>query len=161
MDYVFHIMDIPLFYYAIVVDAAVVLFLCKRKLSLCLLLPYLFLILSFTILVRYPSTDRHLIFQPFWSYEQWHKQREQVISNIFMFIPVGALASDNWSWKSIPFASGFSLLIEFSQFLTRRGYCEFDDIFHNTLGTIIGVFLYFGIIKIYKYYSYKLQQNNR
>ena len=32
----------------------------------------------------------------------------------------------------------FSSVIELSQLALKRGLCEFDDVFHNTLGCVIG-----------------------
>ena len=32
----------------------------------------------------------------------------------------------------------FSSVIELSQLVLKRGLCEFDDVFHNTLGCVIG-----------------------
>ena len=150
MDFVFRIMDIPLWYYALAVAMAIVLFLCKRKWSLCLLIPYLFLVIAITILVRSPADNRQTILQPFWSYTQWDKQKEQVITNILMFIPIGFLAGNLWKWKAIPIAAGLSALIELTQYFTKRGYCEFDDIFHNTLGAFLGLLIYLGVSWLYK-----------
>ena len=32
----------------------------------------------------------------------------------------------------------FSSVIELSQLVLKRGLCEFDDVFHNTLGCAVG-----------------------
>ena len=149
MDFVFRIMDIPLWYYAVAAAMAIVLFLCRRKWSLCLLIPYLFLIVAITILVRKSMASSKLILQPFWSYGKWKDQSNQVLANILMFIPVGILARNLWKWKSIPFAAGFSAMIELTQYFTKRGYCEFDDIFHNTLGALLGLLICLGISWLY------------
>ena len=46
----------------------------------------------------------------------------------------------------------FSSVIELSQLLLKRGLCEFDDVFHNTLGCVIGygvgVMMLWGIGKV-------------
>ena len=39
-----------------------------------------------------------------------------------------------------------SVCIELTQYFTGRGLLEFDDIFHNTLGTVIGYFIMKKII---------------
>lgn len=43
------------------------------------------------------------------------------------------------------FGFSFSVCIEFLQLVWKRGTCEFDDIFHNTLGCMIGYGIYKGI----------------
>ena len=161
MDFVFRIMDIPLWYYAVAAAIAIVLFLCKRKWSLSLLVLYLFLVVAIMILVRKPMASSKLILQPFWSYGKWKDQSNQVISNILMFIPVSFLAANLWSWKATPFAAAFSAMIELTQYFTKRGYCEFDDIFHNTLSAVLGVLLYYGVLQIRKIISQNKNQNVR
>lgn len=44
------------------------------------------------------------------------------------------------------FLIGFSIRIEFSQGVLDIGLCEFDDMFNNSLGALIG----FGAIKLLK-----------
>ena len=45
-------------------------------------------------------------------------------------------------WKALVIGGGFSLLIEVSQFVFKRGFAEFDDVFHNVLGCAIGFGVY-------------------
>ena len=40
---------------------------------------------------------------------------------------------------------GFSVLIETLQFFLKRGFAEFDDVFHNGLGCMIGFGVYVGV----------------
>ena len=60
-----------------------------------------------------------------------------------MFVPVGVLAGCRWKWKGI-LAAGLSVEIEILQLITARGLCEFDDIFHNMIGAVIGI----GVVMI-------------
>lgn len=39
-------------------------------------------------------------------------------------------------------ALAFSVFIEATQYFTGRGLCEFDDVFHNTLGACIGFIIW-------------------
>lgn len=96
--------------------------------------------------VRYEN-DQH--FQPelFWSWRVWDRQREQILTNVFMFIPVGVLVGLIWRWRGICFAAGLSSVIEIVQLITARGLCEFDDVIHNTFGTVIGI----GIVVILRH----------
>ena len=44
--------------------------------------------------------------------------------------------------------AGLSALIEKLQLVSRRGLCEFDDIFHNILGAAIGIRIVMAVRKI-------------
>ena len=71
---------------------------------------------------------------------------ENVFGNIILFVPYGFLGILYTKLKNI-----FLLLliffiviniIEFSQFYFKRGFADIDDIILNTLGVIIGYFIY-------------------
>lgn len=66
--------------------------------------------------------------------------RVGVVSNIWLFVPLGTglyrIFQKKWVLL-IPFV--FSVLIETTQYITRLGIAEFDDVFGNTLGGWIGV----------------------
>ena len=98
---------------------------------------YYFLILVETVLLRKPYEGQHFQPEMFWSWKIWNKQKEQIIINIMMFVPIGFLISRMWKWKGLLVALGFSLAIELLQLITARGLCEFDDLFHNMLGASI------------------------
>ena len=66
-------------------------------------------------------------------------QKEQILANVIMFLPVGMLVGWIWRWKGLWVAFGLSAAIEILQLVTSRGLCEFDDVFHNMVGAIIGV----------------------
>ena len=110
---------------------------------------YCFLILAVTILIRKPFDGIH--FQPelFWSWKQWGKQREQIVTNIIMFIPIGILTGWLWRWRGLIFAAGLSVGIEVFQLITSRGLCEFDDVLHNTIGAVIGLALIMAVKRGY------------
>ena len=44
--------------------------------------------------------------------------------------------------------AGFSILIELLQFIFKRGFAEFDDVFHNVLGCAIGFGVYVLIARL-------------
>ena len=100
---------------------------------------YVFLILAETVLIRRVTPGSH--FQPelFWSWKQWKVQKNQILTNIVMFIPVGVLAGRMWKWRGLWVAVGVSAGIEVLQLVTSRGLCELDDVIHNTIGALIGV----------------------
>ena len=143
-------LSIVLFLLAIVV----LVFFWRRKGSrwtaTFLLVEYLVWIVFLVIFFRTPLPERRAILTPFWghdpSLEGYNHLHPQVIMNVLVFIPVGVLlgcVSDRMKlWKTLLYGASFSILIEVLQYVTRRGYAEFDDVFHNTLGCLIGFVLY-------------------
>ena len=71
-------------------------------------------------------------------------QKEQILTNVVVFVPVGMLVGWIWRWRGLWFAAGLSIAIELLQLVTSRGLCEFDDVFHNMIGAVIGI----GIVMI-------------
>lgn len=125
-------------------------FFCKYLLSLFVVL--LFIITFFTRTYREGIAYN---FQPFWSYyEAIVKGRSamaaEVIMNIVFFIPLGILLGLSFKvikWYHVLLVSlGISMAIELLQFVFNRGFAEFDDLFNNVLGSLIG----FGLFKLVK-----------
>lgn len=138
IDYVFSLVDIPIYYYLIAFVVGCV-FWRTVNWDIGLLFGYLFLVLATTILVRQSSPGPHFKPEPFWSWRAWDTQRGQIIANVIMFIPIGFLAGYRGGWKSLVVAIVISCLIEVLQLVTGRGLCEFDDVFHNCIGAVVGV----------------------
>ena len=107
---------------------------------------YLFLILAVTVLDRTPGPKMTYELIPFWSYGV-KSLRMEILLNVILFIPVGLLAP---KWKTVGLAAGDSMLIELAQLVSFRGLFEFDDVIHNTLGTVIGVLIVLGIRRVKK-----------
>ena len=137
-------MDIPWWYYAVAVLLCVAVWRIWKKLSLGILAGYAFLILTETVLIRKPFLGEHIKLELFWSWKQWNVQKEQILTNVAMFIPIGVLAGWLWKWKGLLVAAGLSLLVEVLQLITSRGLLEFDDVLHNMIGTAVGV----GIVMV-------------
>ena len=119
---------------------------CK-KVKVGLLVGYAFFALAITVLDREPFIGTHFQPQLLWSWSV-PRLRDQIIMNVVGFMPVGFLlastlrgicGNDRSMWLAIPLAALFSLSIELLQLVTSRGLFEFDDILHNSLGTVIGV----------------------
>ena len=144
IDYVFGLLDIPWWYYAIAVFLGVAAWRIWKKPSLGFLIGYSFLILAETVLIRKPFMGVHLKLELFWSWQQWNVQKEQILTNVAMFIPIGALAGWLWKWKGLLVAAGFSIAIELLQLVTTRGLMEFDDVLHNMIGAVVGA----GIVMV-------------
>lgn len=111
---------------------------------------YVVIILHITLLSRTPSVRRKML-TPFWEYREliygvdklyWFGQ---IIGNIVMLMPLGVFLCLMYRRLNaihigiIGFACSVS--IELTQYFTGRGLWEFDDIFHNTLGAVIGYFV--------------------
>ena len=91
----------------------------------------------------------------------------EIIENLVLFIPFTVLLL--WSfrekiisrsvklfvtlWKSIEVVFAFSLMIEFLQLFLRLGTFQLSDLFYNTLGGLIGGFIYWC--------GYKLTHRNK
>ena len=118
-----------------------------------LLLEYLFVLIFLAVLTRTPSAERSFNLTPFWSYEAVRNGRTdllvQNIANVGAFVPVGlllgcVLGKDRWG-KVLLVGGGFSVLIETLQFVLRRGFTEFDDVWHNVVGCAVGLGVYMGV----------------
>ena len=72
--------------------------------------------------------------------------------NVLAFVPIGLLlgcAFERLRWKTVlMIGAGFSILIELLQFIFKRGFAEFDDVFHNVLGCAIGFGVYVLIARL-------------
>jgi len=139
------------------------LFRSKKALSwsvALLAVEYYFLILSSTVFFRPHSSWKHN-FTPFWSYKAYLEgEKELIVDNLFnvaVFIPVGILISvilnrAKW-WQVTLIGLSLSVTIETLQFFLKRGFSEFDDVMHNTLGCMIGYGVYASIRYGYEAFS--------
>ena len=119
-----------------------------------LLVEYMVLLLALAVLTRSIHPTRPFDFTPFWSYREVLQSGKdalltQNIANVLAFVPIGlllgcAFGRMKW-WKALAIGGGFSLLIEVLQFVFKRGFSEFDDVFHNVLGCAIGYGVYVGV----------------
>ncbi len=140
--------DIPAYYYIAAAVLGVCLWPAARKWAVSLVVPYAFLVLAATLLIREPGAEPKYELQLFWSYRVWEIQREQIIANVIMFLPIGFLAGAVFGWKSVPLSLGFSAMIESLQLATCRGLFEFDDMVHNTFGAAVGFLILLGLRSI-------------
>lgn len=120
-----------------------------------LLTEYVFLIYCSTVIFRDYNPSRGHFFTPFWSYSRQDLLAENIM-NVIVFIPVGMLLFITQKKKMsllkawiIGIVSGLVLSagIEILQYFFKKGYAEFDDILHNTLGCFIGCTLCLLIVK--------------
>ena len=107
---------------------------------------YASLLIAETVLIRKPFKGEHLRLEIFWSWQQWNVQKNQILTNVIIFVPVGVLAGWLWRWKGLRFVAGLSIGIEILQLVTSRGLCEVDDVIHNCIGAVVGI----GIVMVLK-----------
>lgn len=120
-----------------------------RLSALLLAIEYVFLIYCSTVFFReYSETVGH-DFTPFWSYRAIKNGNDDLLAenimNMVVFVPVGLLfscVSRRLKWWMV-LLTGFciSVSIEALQYFFHKGFSEFDDVFHNTLGCAIGMMI--------------------
>lgn len=121
---------------------------------------YVGFILCMTVFFRDCVENRAFNLVPFWSYKAesadlQHSLYVEGMMNVLMFVPIGLLlrcAYKRIGWKMMLVVTVvLSVSIEFMQFFFKRGFAEFDDVFHNTLGAVIGIGLYASVATMVKY----------
>ena len=133
---------------------------------------YCFSAVFITFLSREPGSREGLDLRLFSTFSKRFSDNIYPVENIILFIPLGLLLPTLWQrFRNIFYclAAGFlfSLLIELSQYITKRGFCQIDDILTNTLGTLLGFGLFNSLIlvkhcqKIVKKMAIKWQQNGK
>jgi len=141
----------------------------KSCLALSILIFYLASVYMLTISARIVTPEATLKAELFWSYKQIAAGNKsillEVILNVVLFVPYGLIASimARSKIKWTVFLTGFLLTvgIELTQLLTHRGLFEFDDIIHNTLGTIIGIGIYYIFANIFIVIERKIAASKR
>ena len=108
---------------------------------------YLLIVLYITIFSREPE-ERRIDMELFRSYKLLFIDKNdfyytQIVCNIIMTVPFGILfpvLNEKFRSVFLMFVSGFvfSLLIELAQYFSGRGLFEFDDLFNNTVGALLG-----------------------
>ena len=127
---------------------------------------YVFGNLYFTLLSRVPDSGQYLELQPFRTYGILFKSATEestatgfaavfldntlpivsLILNILLYYPLGYLLPILFpklmTKHVILIGCLCSIATEATQYLLKMGWCETDDVIHNTLGTAIGVWVW-------------------
>jgi glycopeptide antibiotics resistance protein len=132
-----------------------------RYVSVLLLGEWVALMLCATVIFRTASAERGFRLIPFSSYWDFgpHSYLMEMIGqnilNVVLFVPVGFLLGCGFidmTWKrAVLVGSGLSVSIELLQLLSHKGFCEVDDVLHNSLGCLIGYGAYATKIFISKF----------
>lgn len=137
-----------------------------RFLAWALVIGYVAHVLYVTVFGRAEVEEIKYNFMPFWSYiatmrgEGVNLMRVNYL-NVTMFVPMGillwcAMGRKEW-WKVLLTLVLFSASIEVLQLVLKRGFCEFDDVFHNAIGGMIGYYFCALVVKI----RLRLRRENR
>ena len=122
----------------------------KRKLIIVLFAIYILAVLWITLIDR-EFGNRRAMLVPFWEFANVIKgvRRSffigQILGNLVMLMPLGFMLPiiKKVSLKQVLLISlCFSVGIELTQFITGRGLMEFDDVFNNTVGAVLGYKVY-------------------
>ena len=121
--------------------------LLNHCLALSILTFYLAFVFTLTIYARTVTPDATMQLSLFWSYKYIANGDKgmffEVFWNVVLFMPYGFLASiiskSRSKWPVLLSGSLLSVVIELTQLFAHRGLFEYDDIVHNTLGTVIGI----------------------
>ncbi len=120
---------------------------------------YLSFVATITVVARIPSHNSQYQLLLFWTYKAIANGETHYIYEIFwnvvLFIPIGILIMLLLTFKHkwvVTLFTGIilSALIEVIQLIFHRGLFEFDDIVHNTRGTIIGILVFMFVCVIGK-----------
>ena len=122
-----------------------------------LFVAYTIFIVWYTLLIREPrGAGRVYIPELFWAIREWIEnpsvvnkaEAVQYLLNILFFIPYGLLFpwKDNWK-RVLMTALVLSVFIELFQFIFNLGWCEVDDVISNTLGAMIGYWIWWKVSK--------------
>lgn len=124
----------------------------KNIVGVCLVFIWFLFFVYVTLIERTQSDIPRYNLRLFWCvWEAWTTKNAMdwyfIVGNVSIFIPLGILLPlcfdrmKVW-WRTILLGFGLSLGIELTQLVFRLGLFEFDDIFNNTLGTLLGYGLF-------------------
>ena len=141
---------------------ALSLFLCRKRtitrsqaIALVFLTAFLLTVLGSTVFGRMPG-ERCYQLVPFWSYGAILKgdagMLQEVLLNGVLLLPAGILLALVFNkplkwYHGLLFGAVISSCIELSQLIFCRGLFEFDDIFHNSIGCMVGCIVSSWMIK--------------
>lgn len=119
---------------------------------------YLYMVLQIVFFSRTAGQTRIIIWKFFGTIHGVLWSWVFLLENIILLLPFGffmplLLQAFRNGWKCTGAGMLFSCLIELTQLLTKRGRCELDDIWSNTLGCAVG----FGIWKVIDVASKKIK----
>ena len=118
-----------------------------------LFVSYLIVMLQVVLLSREPGSRTATDLIPFSTWHTDAQSQAYFVENFIMFLPMGLFLYVNGKRLrqfriTIFLLLGSSLLIEATQFITRRGFFQTDDIIMNVLGGAVGWGICYIVYKI-------------
>ena len=120
-----------------------------RRCALILLAAWVALVIAMTVVFRESGAESRIQLEPFRSYWDFGEHSYFLecfaanLLNVALFVPVGFFAGIGFrriGWMKVAqWGCMLSIVIEILQFVFHKGYCEVDDVIHNTLGCLIGL----------------------
>ena len=109
----------------------------------------------YTLFTRNPKATRSIDLRFMWSYRDLIAGKStakddvlQNLKNILFFVPFGLLHPVKKHIVVFITALLFSVLIEVMQYIFALGLCELDDVICNTLGAMIGFWIWVGLMRV-------------
>ena len=129
----------------------------RKKITIFLFGAYSVFIVYYTLLSRNIGETHRIELRFMWAYQEmfagdpaWKEDIWYNIGNIIFFMPFGFFHPKQ-NWKTILISGAvFSLLIEIIQYVGCLGLCELDDLICNSLGALIGFWIYQLAKKMYQ-----------
>ena len=140
----------PLMVVVIAILLCVLFCFIPRKMQIFLFLAYVIFIFYETLMFRETGDMRtNLVlfsYAPTF-FTNW-RIRVDAINNIWLFVPFGTGLYAIFRKKRVwVFALLLSIMIEATQYFTGLGIAELDDLFGNTLGGVIGIYVGIGVLE--------------
>ncbi len=104
---------------------------------------YIVVLMNLTYFSREPGSRIGVTLELFQTWGDSVVDHSYFIENIILFIPFGILfplvfPAMRKAWFCILTGFFFSVMLEFMQLVTGRGFCQLDDVMTNTVGAGIG-----------------------
>lgn len=118
---------------------------------------YVAVVIQIAYLSREPGSRTDVAFGLWDTWGITLQDHAYVIENVMMFIPFGFLFpmfGKRARYSCMPLAVLASMAIEGMQYLSKRGYCQLDDVVTNTMGAGIGYLVFLLIYMAFKMTSY-------
>lgn len=117
---------------------------------------YIMYVLYLVLFSREPGSREGVNLELFGTYSESPRAQAYMVENILLLIPFGFLLPF-LSRRLATFTSAltlgliFSLIIETTQYITKRGYFQADDIWLNTVGAVIGFITAFTLMQVLRF----------
>lgn len=128
-----------------------------------LLIGYLIVVFFITLLSRESGSREGIDWTLFQLLGRWDRGDAYTVENILLFVPIGFLLPMAYKiFRNILFCTmmGFliSVLIEWSQYITKRGFVQLEDIVTNVMGTLVGFCMFMVVYFIYRIVYFLFQK---